>query len=92
MGSFKGVKEVRQQRGGRRGGGCLRKSSIKQSHMGEGPQTECWRDASLIFSTRHPCLSFECSHKYLKCGCCNNAEAPEVESRANRDWMGSMFV
>lgn len=31
--------------------GCLRKSSIKQSHMGEGLQTECWRGASVNFST-----------------------------------------
>lgn len=32
-------------------GGCLRKSPIKQSHMGEGPQTGCWRGTSLNFST-----------------------------------------
>lgn len=33
------------------GEGGLRKSSIKQSQMGEGNKTECWRSASVNLST-----------------------------------------
>lgn len=75
------------------GGGGLRKSSIKQSQVGEGVPRQSDGEAiqliSLLDTLAYP---LNVPILYLKCGYCDNAEANEVESRANRDWMGPMFV
>ena len=83
--------------GGRGGGSGLasqEKFNKTISDGGRGPRQSAGEALQFIFvldPTPSPVL-LTVPHKYLKCGCCNNTEAPEMESRANRGWMAPMFV
>lgn len=102
-GSFKGVKGGQAAEGRkkkkREGGGGFGLASQEKfnktiSDGGRGPRQSAGEALQLIFvldPTPSPVL-LTVPHKYLKCGCRNNAEAPEMESRANRGWMAPMFV
>lgn len=60
--------------------------------MGEGDKQECKRNTSVNLSCQTHNLACPGSHKYLKCGYCNNAKASAMKKRANRGWMAPVFA
>lgn len=96
---MKGGQAAEGRKKKREGGGGFGLASQEKfnktiSDGGRGPRQSAGEALQLIFvldPTPSPVL-LTVPHKYLKCGCRNNAEAPEMESRANRGWMAPMFV